>query len=231
MHIQEETYKILGQRLLSSFDSKELVDWAVWLLENGHESESSIILAGLDSNSTEERERYFWQSISELKIDIVKTEVELIEYYAECIAEEVCKGNMKAANGLMIMQDVVSWTNYDSKYLQFFELAEDIDYLKNYGGIIYNSGLNKENIDHFIQEEFELFLEIKRLNIDEEIRQKSICNDCGQISKPGLTTKYQLKKPHKYQAWICSNCGSEKVYHFSTHKGKRKIIDRTKNNP
>lgn len=231
MDILEETYKILGQRLMPSFDSKRLADWAFKLLENEFESESLIILAGLSSDSTEEREIYFWLSISELKIDLNLTDVELIEYYAEYIAEEVCKGNMKAANGLMIMQEVVFMSDYDSKYIQFFELDEDIDYLENYGGFIYNTGFNKENKERFIMEEFELFLETERLKIDEDTRQKSICNVCGQVAKPGLRTKYQFKKPHKYQTWTCGNCGSEKIEHFGSHSGKRRIIDLIKNNP
>lgn len=231
MNIQEETYIILGQRLLSGFDSKMLVDWAVRLLVSGHESESLIILAGLDSESTEEREKYFWKSIAELDIIITLTDSELVEYFVQKVANDVVKGNRKTSSGLNIMRDVLAWSGYDSKYLQFLELEEDVDYLENYGSVIFNSGLNKSNKEQFIKDEFDLFLEIQRLKIDEETKQNAFCADCDKIAKPILRTKYQLKKPFKYQTWFCGNCGSENVEHFSTQNGKRKIIDRIKNNP
>jgi len=50
MNIKEETYKLLAQRLLTYFDCKKFVDWAMILLQNGYESESLIILAGLDND-------------------------------------------------------------------------------------------------------------------------------------------------------------------------------------
>jgi RNase P subunit RPR2 len=229
LDIQEETYNILGQRILPVFDSKVLVNWAVRLLENGYESESSIILAGLDRDSTDEREKYFWKSIAELDIQITKTDSELVDYFVKNVAEEVVKGTKKPSYGLNKMRNVLAWSGYDSKYLQFFELEEDVDYLENYGGVIFTSGLRLDNKDQFVKDEFELFLEIERLEIDIETREKSICNKCGAISKPILKNKYQLKKPHKYQTFVCGHCASEKIEHFSTQNGKRRIIDRIKN--
>lgn len=229
MDIQEETYNLLGQRILPGFDSKGLVNWAVRLLENGSESESSIILAGLDRDATDEREKYFWKSIAELDIEITKTDSELVDYFVKNVAQEVVKGTKKPSYGLNAMRNVLAWSGYDSKYLQFCELEEDVDYLENYGGVIFTSGLRLDNKDQFIRDEFELYLEIERLKIDEETQAKSICNKCGAISKPTLKTKFQLKKPHKYQTFVCGNCASEKIEHFSTQNGKRRIIDRIKN--
>ena len=70
MNIQDETYKILGQRLLDEFDSIKMVEWAVDAIKMGYDSESLIILAGLDFESTEERENYFWKSVKELNLNI-----------------------------------------------------------------------------------------------------------------------------------------------------------------
>ncbi len=229
MDIQKETYKVLGQRILSPFNSIELVNWSVKLLENGYESESSIILAGLDKDSTEEREKYFWKSIVELNIETAKTDSELVEYYLENISEESDKGIKTATDLISAMRNVLLWSGYDSKYYQFIALDEDVDYLENYGGVIYNTGLRLENKDQFIKDELKLFLEIERLKIDDATREKSICNFCGEITKPKLKNKYQLKRPCKYQTYVCGNCGSEKIEHFSTQNGKRKIIERIKN--
>ena len=38
MNIQDETYKILGQRLLDEFDSKKMVEWAVDVIKMGYDS-------------------------------------------------------------------------------------------------------------------------------------------------------------------------------------------------
>ena len=72
MDASQLTYQILGQKLLSRFDSKILVDWALTLMQNGFHSDNLVILAGLDNSDTVEREKYFWKSISDLNIRIDK---------------------------------------------------------------------------------------------------------------------------------------------------------------
>ena len=44
MNIQKETDKILGQRLLPRFNSKQFVVWAVNLLSNSYETDNIVIL-------------------------------------------------------------------------------------------------------------------------------------------------------------------------------------------
>ncbi|GAA0886375.1 hypothetical protein GCM10009120_49740 [Sphingobacterium siyangense subsp. cladoniae] len=46
------------------------------------------ILAGLDNVSTEEREIYFWKSIADPKLNIVKSEEDLMENFALTIAKK-----------------------------------------------------------------------------------------------------------------------------------------------
>lgn len=229
MNVQEETYRSLAQSLLSNADSSHLVDWAFKLLEKGYESESLLILAGLNNDTTQEREKYFWKSIEELKIDIKKPDLELIENYAIYIATEVCEERICPQDGLTRMQDVIKKTEYDSKYMQFYDLAEDIDYLDCCGETIFNIGLTQENKNQFIKAEFELFLEAEKLQIEDTTREKSICDNCGKITKPKQKTKYQLKKPYKYYIWVCGNCGSTKIEHFSNQNGKCKVLQAIKN--
>lgn len=229
MNVREETYKLLAQRLLTFFDSKKMVDWAMILLQNGYESESLIILAGLDTDTTQEREKYFWQSISELQIDINVTDFELIDNYAIYIAKSVVDKQINPYSGLEIMQDIVRESDYSKRYIQFYELDEDIDYLKYDNRTIFNTGLTLENKENFIRKEFELFLEAENLKITDETRELSYCQKCKTIAKPKLKKKYRLQKPHRIQIWICSKCGSEKLDHFSTHIGKEIILKEIKN--
>ncbi|PID92932.1 MAG: hypothetical protein CSA94_02640 [Bacteroidetes bacterium] len=119
----------------------------------GLNSESLIILAGLDNETTEEREKYFWQTIEELGLDVKRTDFELIESYAIYVAESV-------------MQDVVRETNYSKRYIQFYEIEEDLEYLNYDNHTISNSELTLNNADSLITREFELFLEAEKCKID-----------------------------------------------------------------
>ena len=44
-----------------------------------------------------------------------------------------------------------------------------------------------------------------------------------------METKYQLKKPFKYQIYVCINCNSENIEHFSDQNGRIKIVEKLKN--
>lgn len=230
MNIQEETHEVLGQRLMDKFDSKKLVEWAVSTMQKGYDSESLVILAGLDYDSTEEREKYFWKSIKELNLDIKSEKTELINDYAKYVANAVLKGSISPRSGLQKMNDICLTTGYDSKYIQFYEIDEDLDYL-NYGehSPIYNQGITKENADNFIIKELELFLECEELGIEKSVRETAFCNNCEQITKPELRTKFQFKKPFKYQEFVCQNCKSNGIDPFSSQIGKEKILKRIKN--
>jgi hypothetical protein len=220
MDIQKETYRLLAQKLLTNFDNRKFVNWAVMLLENGYESENIMILAGLDKSPSQEIEKYFEMSLKDIKFIVEKSENELVEIYAEYIINEVLKGAMIPSLGLSKMLDIVIATDYNSKYILFFQLDEDIDYL----------GLdNIDKKESYIQKEFELFVESEKLQIDDETKRKAICNDCGIISLPKLKTKYIFRRPFKYQTWICGQCRSEKIEHFSSLTGKSRIIEIIKN--
>ena len=62
MTLEELTLEIYAERVLTYFESKHLVVWAVNVLALGYESDNLYILAGLDNAHTEEREIYFWKS-------------------------------------------------------------------------------------------------------------------------------------------------------------------------
>ena len=229
MNLQEETYKILGQRLLDEFDSKKLVEWAVNAMKLGYDSKSLIILAGLDYESTEEREEFFWKSVEELNLNIKREASELINDYAKYVANAVVNMQLSPKIGLSKMYGICRSTDYDSKYIQFYELDEDLDYL-DYGQStpIYNQGITKENADAFIFREFELFLEFEALDIEKELRKKAFCNKCEQITEPELRKKFQFKKPFKFQEFVCRNCKSNNIDSFGSQIGKEKILKRIK---
>jgi hypothetical protein len=228
MNVIEETEILLAKKLFFGFDSQKYVDWAIDLLYADFESESLVILAGLNGYDTEEKEEYFWKSIEELQIDIKKSDYELIENYALITARQVVENKLNVLDGLSIMLDIVRATDYEAKYRQFSDIDEDIDYLNHCEQSIYNSGLKKENIEEYVRNEFALLVEIEALKLDNTIFEKSICNKCGLIEKPKLKNKRKLFAKTTYSILICGNCGSDKIEHFNSQNGKKRIIEQLK---
>ncbi|MFA8433565.1 MAG: hypothetical protein ACEPOZ_03515 [Marinifilaceae bacterium] len=231
MNLQEETNKLLAQRLLSHFDSKKLIDWAIMALQDGFETENLLILAGLDSESTEEREKYFWLSIDELKLEVNQSDLELIDNYAIYLAESVITKKIAVYDGLSIMQKIVLSSGYSQKYIQFYEIDEDLDYLKYNNCPLYNSGLTLQNAESYIIKEFKLFLEAEKQQIDDKTRELVYCKKCDQIKIPKLKTIRNWIGKAKYKTWVCNNCNSKDILFFSSQAGKEIILKRIKKQP
>lgn len=217
------TYQLLGQRLLTWYDSKILVDWAITLLENGFDSESLQILAGLDNEDSEIREKYFWKATKELNINIDKQEIDLINFYVDNLVDEVISGSVSPKYGLQMMCDVARKTDYNEKFMPFYMLDEDVDYLDYSGQSLTVNGLTKENTDQYIIDEFKLYKKLQAGDYS-NYYDKAICNNCGKIMTPKLITKFQFKLPFRRQVPVCEFCNSSDFDNFSTQTGKRKII-------
>lgn len=230
MSIEQITIEVLAERALSDFDSKALVTWAVNILNSGRESENLIILAGLDYETTEEREKYFQKSLTDLNLSSDRSEESLIESYATLIAKNAISHNIGIDFAFKQMLKIVSATEYDARYIAFYEIDEDLDRLKYNDSVLFNPGLTVQNYPEFILEEFKIFLEMERLKIPSGERDYSYCIRCSRLIKPVLKTKYQLRKPHKYQVWCCSNCKFEELRFSSEHMVKRLIIEKYKEN-
>jgi len=183
----------------------------------------------LDIDSTEEREKYFWKSIQELGLDVNKSDFELIDNYAIYVAESVINNKILPKDGLFIMQNIVRLTDYSEKYIQFYEIDEDLDYLKSYNSTLLNTGLSLENADSFIIKEFELFLESEKYNTDDKIRDSAYCQKCGMIEKPKLKIKRNFIGKAKYQYFVCGLCKSEDILTYKSQKGKETILRKLKN--
>ncbi|MCC6372745.1 MAG: hypothetical protein IT236_17205 [Bacteroidia bacterium] len=225
MDASKLTYKILGQKLLSWYDSKVLVDWALTLMQNGFDSDNLQILAGLDNSDTEEREHYFWRSVKDLNINIDKKEIDLIDFYVDNLVDEVLEGNVPPKFALRQMCEVARKTDYSPKYMDFYMLDDEIDSIEYDGHAIFTNGLTKNNADEYILNEFKLFKKVLNGNYS-DYYDKAICNDCKQIMTPKLVTKYQFKNPFSFQAYVCEYCKSQNIDTFSSQTGKEKIINR-----
>lgn len=230
MTLEEKALEILAERALTQFDSKKLVNWAVKVLELGYESENLFILAGLDYDTTEEREEYFWKSIDDLKLDVEKTEDELIKKYALTIANKAIRKEISIDYAFRQMLKIVSASQYDSRYISFYEIDEDLDYLSYNNSVLFNSGLTLENSKDFILEELKIFVQMEELKLPKDERSKCYCETCKKLNLPITKNKYQLAKPYKYMIWTCGLCGSVKLKFNNNHEVKKMIIKEFKKN-
>jgi hypothetical protein len=220
--LQEITYYLLGKQIFTHIDSKDYVDWAVQVLENGFDSENIRILAGLDNSDTEERLRYFQKSLDDLNIHIPTDQNEILKDFTTRLANNVIAGLESPKAGLKIMLDIVRASDYSARFMQFMDLDEDIDYVMYSGAPLFNSGLQKDNIDEMIVNEFKLFLQIE--SSDYNIRELSYCKHCEKVMKAELKRNFSILKANRYNYWCCSICGSKDLIHGSSQEGKIMIL-------
>jgi hypothetical protein len=154
----EETEILLAENLISNTDSRKYVDWAIEIIGKGYDSESLFILAGLDNDDNETREKYFNKTAKELgfKTDFEKTY--LLNVLAKNVAGKVVEKQITPSKGLRIFEEIIRESNFDEKYLAFFDLDEDLDMLNYKNSDRINPGMKREDKDKFISEEFNKFL-------------------------------------------------------------------------
>lgn len=222
------TLEILAERCLTHFDSKKLVDWAVQVLELGYESNNLFVLAGLDYDTTIEREDYFWKSVKDLNLEVKNNKDKLIESYALTIANKAIRKEIGIDYAFGQMLKIVSASEYDNKYMAFYEIEEDLDYLSYQNSTLFNADLTLANANDYILEELKIFAEMESLKIPDEERNKCYCENCKNFNTPLTISKFQLKRPFKYMVWGCGICRSEKLKYRNNHKVKRMIIDKFK---
>lgn len=146
---------------------------------------------------------------------------ELIYCYALIIARKAIKKETGVDYAFSQMLKIVYASDHEHRYLPFFNINEDLDYIKYDHSIWITSGLTAENSNEFILEEFKIFVEMERLMIPCGERDKCYCKRCKRLNIPSTKTKYQLRKPFKYLVWSCGFCRSDKLIFNSRHEVKR----------
>lgn len=228
--VQEETLRLLARRIWPHFDSKLMVDWGVMMLEKGYDSEGLVILAGLDQAATEDRESYFWLAVSELGLDVNRSDFELLDNYAQYVVKSVLNGDMVPREGLAIMYKL-AWETNSAKYMQFDYLSEDLYFLEDDNMSYFTTGLSLENADRFILREFELFLEMEACGVGDEARDSAYCQHCGSVAKPKLKKARNWMGRVKHRFWVCGHCGSKDILDFTDQKGREMILKYMKTSP
>jgi hypothetical protein len=225
--LQETTYYLIGKQIFTHIDSKDYVDWAVYALENGYDSENLRILAGLDNADTEDRIKYFNNSIEDLNLSFPTDKTKILSDFTKALAINVINGKVKPQEGLRIMLDIVVASDYDRRFVQFMDLDEDFDYVKYSGKALFNSDVTMDNHDEMVINEFKLFLDTEPLNIN--IRELAYCKDCNKAIKPIIKRNFSIFKKGRYNYFCCPDCLSNVLKFGNNQEGKRLILENIKN--
>lgn len=158
-NIKDEAQKLLGMMVFDELDSKQFVNWAVNSISNGYESESLLILAGLDVSDTEERKEYFRSSLKELNIELKEEKFEILEDLAKHVSKSVLDNQLSSKSGLIKMLFICGESKYDNSFVDFYNINEDINLISDGFSTQYINDLNESNKDEKIKREFAKYLE------------------------------------------------------------------------
>ncbi len=199
-NIKDEAQKLLGMMVFDELDSKQFVNWAVNSISNGYESESLLILAGLDVSDTEERKEYFRSSLKELNIELKEEKFEILEDLAKHVSKSVLDNQLSSMSGLIKMLFICGESKYNNSFADFYNINEDISLMSDGFSTHYIKDLNNTNKEEKIKREFSKYLEQNhKVELRSWINNKSIEQlieiqqfDNNIFSKDTLKTVEQL---------------------------------------
>lgn len=219
MKLAEIQYKALEAISYDKFeDNKNLyIDFAFYLLDNGIESDNIFILAGLQNDPDYEIEYYFNTVIDELDISIEEDE-KLHLIYAKSIARKIISKEIGVYEGIKKFEDLCYKSNFHPYYQEYLDLVDACDLLNE--NICLIEGLNQHNTEIYITRSFELFLEIHKTILPDDIYNSYYCESCLMEIQPLKKKRFSLFAHKRYMQLICPLCNSKKIYSFCTNEGK-----------
>ena len=154
---KEATIIFLGKKYLSYFHSAEYVTWAENLITSGCESESLYILAGMYTETMEEREIYFKKALQELNFGLKDQKPEDHLAYALYVCEAVSNSIISLDEGLHEMYSIYVDTEYNNSYQSFSTIVGDIQIIKDGFEPIHHQKLTLYNYSWYVQKAFNDF--------------------------------------------------------------------------
>lgn len=227
-------FEVLAGKIAAGVaNSKDYTDWAMELLEQGSDSENIAILAGLCfdkyPDSFEVRD-YFNRCLDELGL-ILPTGDEVILYYAKYICEQIIKGGIPPRDGASALYHIGIDFGWQGIYSMWLYLEEDIESLRyDEGYYLFNTGLNKQNIDQYIIKEAEQFLIITGMTLPDDFFSLCLCEKCGYLGKcmlrPLRIVEILTSRNWVYggKIAICRMCGDTHLLSMGDHVGREVFL-------
>ncbi len=148
------TYEILALKVLNRSVDNTWIDWAIKMLQSGHDTEHLLILAGeappynqFELNSLTNK------VLDELSLDYSDKD-QTIKNYACYLIDEVFEGRRKAFTVLDILKDIYVEVGREGYLYDFYSLyyaKDDLIYSENQW---YWDGADRTNIDTIILDYF-----------------------------------------------------------------------------
>ena len=150
--ISELTYKVVAYSDLTTLNGDDCVDWAIEMLQLGHDTPSLLILAGLTkpTNQFEVRD-YLKRALSELELDEKTGDDATLSYSSYYIAK-IAKGEDVKIN-LGLVYEFCKARDYEEVIYDFYLLYwawDDLDYGNEHQH--YWPGADKSNIERVVIE-------------------------------------------------------------------------------
>jgi len=150
--ISELTYKVVAYSDLTTLNGDDCVDWAIEMLQLGHDRPSLLILAGLTkpTNQFEVRD-YLKRSLSELELD-EKTGDDATLSYSSYYITKISNGEDVKKN-LGMVYEFCKARDYEKVIYDFYLLYwawDDLDYGNEYQA--YWPDTDKSNIEQIVIE-------------------------------------------------------------------------------
>jgi hypothetical protein len=100
--ISERTIELIGRRYLRISETRDFIDWAGIELQDGNDTESLRILAGMNDTYPTDVEFYFKRALFELCFEMPLKD-EFLKWYIVYIARKILSGEISSSMGCSIL--------------------------------------------------------------------------------------------------------------------------------
>ena len=122
-----ETLRLLVRRHLDWASLGDFVDWAVFLLEEGYDTEHLRMLASLGPAPTRaDVDYYFGQTAQELNLTIPPSET-LVHLYAKDVAQSILEGTVPPETGCHEIYAIYCNLEYPTEMMSWLYLDDNLE--------------------------------------------------------------------------------------------------------
>ena len=162
-HVRQKSktmkYELIAARLyLDMAISKDLIDWAVSMLESGFDSSSVRVLAGLSEPLDRiEVLEYFKRAKTELNIPEISRE-DAITFYGCDICRKILRGEISPSDGAKRIYEIFQNDDNNKDFLIWLKIDDAIGYVSSNEYPYSYPEMTRTNIDEIIRREARGFL-------------------------------------------------------------------------
>lgn len=236
-------FKFLASKIITwEVEPKDYTDWAECMLVRGENSPNIAILAGLGLELTPDMEEirlYFSRCLKDLGLKLPSLEKGFLDFSSH-ISEEIIAGKMAPIEGLMVLYNLYTKSDYAPIYSIWGDLDEDIRFVEEGYDSIFNSGLTKDNIDQCIVKVATQFIELSKISLPDDFFHLSICPKCKflgasrnkEINVPWMPIfLWQLifrNRSLKRTMEICAKCKNQNPLQMTDYYGRQEFLKASK---